>query len=59
LPAQERELFDLLWYQGLNQTEAADLLGVCVRTVKRRWQSARLLLGRALGEDVPPASEEK
>lgn len=44
LPDEEREAFDLLWYQGLSQTEAAELLGVSPRTVKRRWRSARLLL---------------
>ena len=44
LPEEEREAFDLLWVQGLTQEEAAAVLGVSVRTVKRRWQSARLLL---------------
>jgi RNA polymerase sigma factor (sigma-70 family) len=53
LPDEEREVFDLLWYQGLSQAEAADLLGVSERTVKRRWQSARLKLHDALGGEVP------
>jgi RNA polymerase sigma-70 factor (ECF subfamily) len=44
LPPDEREAFELLYYQGLSQAEAADLLGVSVRTVQRRWQSALLLL---------------
>src|SRR5262249_13050160 len=48
LPDEEREVFDLLWYQGLSQAEAADLLGVSERTVKRRWQTARLKLHEAL-----------
>jgi RNA polymerase sigma factor (sigma-70 family) len=48
LPAEEREVFDLIWYQGLTQAEAAVLLGVAAITVKRRWASARLLLGKAL-----------
>jgi RNA polymerase sigma-70 factor (ECF subfamily) len=48
LPEEEREVFDLLWYQGLTQAEAAAVLGVAVITVKRRWASARLLLGKAL-----------
>jgi RNA polymerase sigma-70 factor (ECF subfamily) len=48
LPAEEREIFDLLWYQELSQAEAAAQLGVSERTVKRRWQSARLLLHQAL-----------
>ncbi len=44
LPDEEREIFDLLWYQGLTQVEAGKLLNISERTVKRRWQSARLLL---------------
>jgi RNA polymerase sigma-70 factor (ECF subfamily) len=55
LPAEEREVFDLLWYQELTQAEAANLLGVSERTVKRRWQSARLQLFRALGGALPDA----
>src|SRR5262249_61821855 len=42
LPEEEREVFDLLWYQGLPQAEAAELLHVNVRTIKRRWVSARM-----------------
>ena len=37
LPEEQREVFDLLWYQELSQAEAATLLGVSERTVKRRW----------------------
>ncbi len=44
LPDEQREIFDLLWYQGLSQEEAAALIGVTARTVKRRWRSARLTL---------------
>jgi RNA polymerase sigma factor (sigma-70 family) len=44
LPDEEREVFDLLWYQDLSQAECAELLGVSERTVKRRWASARLRL---------------
>jgi RNA polymerase sigma-70 factor (ECF subfamily) len=53
LPADERQVFDLLWYQGLEQAEAADVLGVSERTVKRRWQSARVRLYEALGGELP------
>jgi RNA polymerase sigma-70 factor (ECF subfamily) len=53
LPDAEREVFDLLWYQGLSQDEAANLLGVSARTVKRRWQSARVQLFDALGGELP------
>jgi RNA polymerase sigma-70 factor (ECF subfamily) len=51
LPDEERQTFDLLWYQGLTQPEAAALLGVSLRTLKRRWQAARVLLAQALGGD--------
>ena len=43
----------MLWYQGLTQAEAAELLGVSSRTVKRRWQTARLRLFEALGGELP------
>jgi RNA polymerase sigma factor (sigma-70 family) len=44
LPACEREVVDLLYYQGLSQTEAASLLECSVRTVRRRWNDAKLRL---------------
>jgi RNA polymerase sigma-70 factor (ECF subfamily) len=44
LPDEQREVFDLLLYQGLPQAEAAALLGISVRSVKRLWQQARLRL---------------
>ena len=53
LPAEEREVFDLLFYQGLSQAEAAAALDVSERTIKRRWQAARLHLSRTLGDQMP------
>jgi RNA polymerase sigma-70 factor (ECF subfamily) len=44
LPPEERAAFDLLWYQGLTQAEAAQVLGVAEVTVRRRWLAARLRL---------------
>lgn len=55
LPDEEREVFDLIWYQELTQAEAAAVLGVSERTVKRRWQSARLRLHERLGGLLPSA----
>jgi RNA polymerase sigma factor (sigma-70 family) len=55
LPEDEREVFDLLWYQGLSQAEAATVLEVTERTVQRRWQAARLQLFAALHGELPPA----
>lgn len=54
LPEEERAVFDLLWYQGLPQAEAAALLDISVPTLKRRWLAARLKLRASLraGEDL-------
>jgi RNA polymerase sigma-70 factor (ECF subfamily) len=40
LPEEEREVVDLHYYQGLSKAEAAELLGVDIRTVQRRWNAA-------------------
>lgn len=53
LPDEEREMFDLLWYQGLSQAEAAQVLQISERTIKRRWRSARLKLHDALHGQMP------
>jgi RNA polymerase sigma-70 factor (ECF subfamily) len=53
LPEEEREVFNLLWYQDLTQPEAAEVLGVSLATVKRRWLSARLRLQEALKGALP------
>jgi RNA polymerase sigma-70 factor (ECF subfamily) len=53
LPKEDKELFDLLWYQGLTQAEAAHVLGVSERTVNTRWVAARLRLGAELGGQLP------
>jgi hypothetical protein len=52
LPDDVREPFDLIFYQGLTQLEAAEVLGVSLRTLKRRWQEARLRLMDWLGGDL-------
>jgi RNA polymerase sigma-70 factor (ECF subfamily) len=48
LPEPLQEVTDLLWYQGLTQEEAANLLRVSVKTVKRRWRDAKLALADKL-----------
>jgi RNA polymerase sigma factor (sigma-70 family) len=53
LPGDEKEIFDLLWYQGLPQAEAATLLGVTERVVRYRWRAARLKLHERLGGRLP------
>lgn len=44
LPAEELEVFNLVYYEGLTQEEASVVLGISFRTLKRRWQSARVRL---------------
>jgi RNA polymerase sigma factor (sigma-70 family) len=51
LPAEEREVVDLVFYHGWTQAEVAKLFGVTVRTVQRRWQSAVLKLRHAARDD--------
>lgn len=53
LPDEDREVFDLLWYQGLSQAEAGKALGISDRTVKRRWQAARMRLYQSLRGEPP------
>ena len=53
-PRKNANVFSLLWYQGLTQAEAAEALETSERTIKRRWQSARLKLYDALHGELPP-----
>jgi RNA polymerase sigma-70 factor (ECF subfamily) len=53
LPEEEREVFDAVYYGGATQQEVAGMLGVSDRTVKRRWRSAKILLGQALQGEWP------
>jgi RNA polymerase sigma-70 factor (ECF subfamily) len=53
LPADQQELFDLIYYQGLTVREAAAALGAPRTTLQARWVAARLGLMRRLGGDLP------
>jgi RNA polymerase sigma factor (sigma-70 family) len=53
LPEDEREAFNLVRVQGLTHPEAAEVLGVSVKTVQRRLNRARLLLAEQL-DDLRP-----
>jgi RNA polymerase sigma-70 factor (ECF subfamily) len=54
LPEEEREVFNLVWYEEMTQEQVAEILGVTARTVRRRWQDARYRLQKArLGEPLP------
>lgn len=48
LPDEQREVFKLIWYLGLDQQSAADALGISLRTLARRWQEARQAVRLAL-----------
>ena len=52
LPEPEREVVNLLWYEEMSQPEAAEVLGISLATVKRRWQSARIRLSETLDGDA-------
>jgi RNA polymerase sigma-70 factor (ECF subfamily) len=53
LAEEEREVFNLVYYQGLTHAEAAALLGVSTKTIQRRWQSACLALHDLMGGELP------
>ncbi len=57
LPDEEREVFELVWYAGLEQTAISDVIGQSVRTVKRRWRSAKMTLYETLGGVSPLAAQ--
>ncbi|MCA9052582.1 MAG: sigma-70 family RNA polymerase sigma factor [Planctomycetaceae bacterium] len=57
LPEKEREVVDLLLYNGLSQQEAAETMQVDVRSIKRYWQRARISLFEALqGSPTSPVN---
>ena len=53
LPAEEREVFGLVFYHGWTQAHVGALLGIDPRTVRRRWQAACLALHAALDGMLP------
>jgi RNA polymerase sigma-70 factor (ECF subfamily) len=52
LPEKERAVVDLLYYQGLTQAQAAEVLQLPEHTVRRRWARARERLREALDESA-------
>ena len=57
VPDDEREVFQLAWYGGLEQREIAALLGISLSTVQRRLYRARHLISQALHGEQPPTHE--
>lgn len=54
LPEDEREAFNLVRVQGMSQPEAAAVIGVSAKTVKRRLDHGLMLLAATLGDLRPP-----
>jgi RNA polymerase sigma factor (sigma-70 family) len=57
LPDDEREAFDLVRIQEMTQSEAAEVVGVGLRTIQRRLNRALFLLAEALPDLRPPAEK--
>jgi RNA polymerase sigma factor (sigma-70 family) len=53
LPVEEREVLGLVFYHGWTQAKIAELLQVDERTIRRRWQSACVLLHQLVGNEFP------
>jgi RNA polymerase sigma-70 factor (ECF subfamily) len=51
LPNELKLVVEQLWYNGLTQIDAAEVLGISLATLKRRWTQARLLLADSIRED--------
>lgn len=58
LPDENKELFDLLWFQGLSQVDAAMFLNIPLRTLRRKWMITRILI-RTLIKNEPPEHGDK
>ena len=55
LPDNEREAFNLVRIQGMTWPEAAQVVGVSVKTIQRRLNRSLALLGERLGDPGPAA----
>lgn len=53
LEEKEREVVELLWYHGFNQTSAASVTDLSVKQIRTLWRKARLNLFQKLGGQIP------
>jgi RNA polymerase sigma-70 factor (ECF subfamily) len=53
LPADLREVFQLVWFMHADQKTIAATIGCSERTVKARWRAARLAIRSALDGEPP------
>ncbi|MDO5565270.1 MAG: sigma-70 family RNA polymerase sigma factor [Planctomycetia bacterium] len=51
LNSDEKTLFELRFYQGMDLEQAAETLGISERTARRRWRNARIAMERYLREE--------
>ena len=58
LPEEEREAFGLIWYGGMTQRAAAEVLNVSERTLIRRLNRARETIHDSMGGILPPRTED-
>jgi RNA polymerase sigma factor (sigma-70 family) len=56
LPEEEREVFCLVRVQGMTHADAAEVIGVAVKTIQRRLNRSLLLLTVKL-HDLDPGVE--
>lgn len=52
LSQENREVFDLIWLQGLDQKQAAKVLGISLRTFIRRWIKSKLEIRKLINEEL-------
>ncbi len=55
LPAEQRAVVELTFFEGRSYREIAEVLGCPVNTVKTRMFHARRQLGRCVGRDAAPS----
>lgn len=53
LAPEEREVVQLIWYQGFSQETVASMTGVSQKTVSRRWQKGRREIYELLDGQLP------
>jgi RNA polymerase sigma-70 factor (ECF subfamily) len=51
LDPELREIVNLIFYEGITQEEASEILNIPLRSLKRKWQTAKLELHRKLAGD--------
>lgn len=58
LPDENLQIFDLLWFQGLSQEDAAKILNMPLRTLARKWMITRVLIKTLLNNQLPEHGDQ-